>query len=67
MSDLFSHLPPWIELVFFGGTALGIGIYQYWSVSREIERDKARKAEEEAQASAPGAGHAEGKHELDNR
>ena len=37
-----------IELVFSASVALGFGIWQYVSISREIARDKAKKAEEEA-------------------
>ena len=35
----------WIEIVFMAA-ALGFGIWQYVSVSREIKRDKARKDRE---------------------
>jgi hypothetical protein len=33
----------WIEMVVFGGIALGIGVWQLVSVNREIARDKAKK------------------------
>lgn len=36
----------WIEIVFMGA-ALGFGVWQYWSVSREIERDKDAKERDE--------------------
>ena len=55
----------WIEIVFTAVVALGFGGYQYWSVSREIERDKAAKRE--AEESAAGSGHPVGEHELDDR
>lgn len=39
-----------IELVLSASIALGFGIWQYVSISREIARDKAKKAEEEAES-----------------
>ena len=33
----------WIEIVFTAVVALGFGGWQYWSVSREIRRDKAAR------------------------
>lgn len=30
----------WIELVFVGGAALAFGLWQLWSVNREIRKDK---------------------------
>lgn len=33
----------WIEMVVFGGVALGIGVWQLVSVNREIAKDKAKK------------------------
>ncbi|MFM9935321.1 MAG: hypothetical protein ACKVOL_03885 [Novosphingobium sp.] len=33
----------WIEIVVFAVIALGFGVWQYVSVSREIARDKAKK------------------------
>ena len=30
----------WIEIVFSGAVALGFGIWQLWSVNREIAKDK---------------------------
>ncbi|VVT11305.1 hypothetical protein [Erythrobacter sp. EC-HK427] len=41
-----------IELVFSASVALGFGIWQYVSISREIARDKAKKAEEETACEA---------------
>lgn len=48
-----------IEIVFTATVALGFGLWQYWSVSREIRRDKEK--------SDAGARHPVGKHELDDR
>lgn len=42
--------------------ALGVGGYQLWSVSREVAKDRAKKA-----AQSAGAGHPVGKHPLDDR
>ncbi len=53
-------IPPWIEIAFSGAVALGFGFYQIWSVNREITKDKATKAEEEAAKSPPRARHPEG-------
>lgn len=36
------------ELLFFTGAVLAFGVWQWWSVNREIARDRARKAAEEA-------------------
>jgi len=49
-----------IELSVSGAIALGIGIWQYVSVSRSIAKDKADKA------SPDRAGHAVGEHRLDD-
>ncbi|WP_271078460.1 hypothetical protein [Aurantiacibacter sp. MUD61] len=54
-----------IEIVFFAVTALGFGLYQLWSVNREIKKDRARKAAEDQSAALPG--HAEREHELGDR
>jgi len=35
-----------IELIIFAVIALGLGGWQYWSISREIEKDKKKKGEE---------------------
>ena len=51
----------WIEIVFVGTVGLGFGIWQLWSVNREIAKDRAAK---ELSASA---GHPVGEHELDDR
>ncbi len=51
----------WIEIVFTGVIGLGFGIWQLWSVNREIAKDKAAKK------SSDGAGHPVGEHELDDR
>ena len=36
----------WIEIVFPAVVALGFAGWQYWSVSREIRRDKEKKERE---------------------
>ena len=54
----------WIEILFTALVAFGFGGWQYWSVSREIERDKQAKRERD---SAAASGHAVGEHELDDR
>ena len=33
----------WIEMVVFGGIALGFGFWQLRSINKEIARDKAKK------------------------
>lgn len=38
----------WLEMVFFGVTALGWGFWQLWSVNREIAEDKAKREQNEA-------------------
>ncbi|MEM8826630.1 MAG: hypothetical protein AAGD40_06870 [Pseudomonadota bacterium] len=38
----------WIEIVFGGIVALGIGFWQLWSVNRDIARDKEKAAAEKA-------------------
>lgn len=57
------HYAGLIELTFSGVVALGIGIWQYVSVSREIAADKRKKAD----ASPESTGHAVGEHRLDDR
>lgn len=49
-----------IELILVTGVVLGVGIWQLWSVNREIARDRARK-------NSAGAGHPVGEHPLDDR
>ena len=39
----FSEHYGWVEIVFTALVALGFGIWQYWSVSREIKRAKDAK------------------------
>ena len=63
MEALSTHFG-WIEIVFTALVAFGFGGWQFWSVSREIERDKQKKREAEDSAAA---GHAVGEHELDDR
>lgn len=42
----------WIELIFFYGIAIGFGLWQYFSVSRSLEKSRAqRRAREAAQDS----------------
>ncbi len=67
----------WIELVFVGAVALGFGVWQLWSVNREIARDKedARSADalslDQRPRHEPGSsarpGHPVGEQELDQR
>lgn len=33
----------WIEIVFVGVVALGLGFWQLWSINREIAKDKERQ------------------------
>tara|TARA_R100001129_G_scaffold125926_1_gene88216 strand:- start:211 stop:360 length:150 start_codon:yes stop_codon:yes gene_type:complete len=40
----FSEHYGWVEIVFTALVPLGFGLWQYWSVSREIKRDKDAKA-----------------------
>jgi len=56
----------WIEIVFSAVIALGFGVWQLVSINREIARDKAAK-DKSGPASASGAGHPEGQHDLDDR
>lgn len=49
----------WIEVVVVGAMALGFGLYQLWSINREIAKDKAEK-------SARATRHAVGEHPLDD-
>lgn len=39
----------WIEILFTAVVALGFGGWQYWSVSREIRRDKEAKEKRETE------------------
>ncbi|WP_373490423.1 hypothetical protein [Parasphingorhabdus sp.] len=34
----------WIEIIFSGAVALGIGFWQLWSVNKEIAKDKEKAA-----------------------
>ena len=36
----------WIEIIFVGAVALGIGFWQLWSINREIAKDKEKAAAE---------------------
>jgi len=51
-----------IEMVLSGGLMLGFCGWQYWSMTRQIARDK-----REREKSTPRAGHSEGEHRLDDR
>jgi hypothetical protein len=51
----------WIEIAFTGVLAVGFGVWQLWSVNREIAKDKAAKD------STGSAGHPVREHELDDR
>ncbi|KHS44036.1 hypothetical protein NJ75_03438 [Novosphingobium subterraneum] len=42
MNSMSEHFG-WVEIVFTAVIALGFGIYQLWSVNREIAKDKAKK------------------------
>ncbi len=44
MDSISEHFG-WIEIVFTAVIALGFGGWQYWSVSREIRRDRETKEE----------------------
>lgn len=46
MTNPSSHVG-WVEIVFSAVVALGFGLYQLWSVNREIRRDRDRAAQEE--------------------
>lgn len=39
----------WIEIVFFYGIALGFAGWQYWSVSKSLEEDRAKRRAKEAE------------------
>ena len=56
----------WIEIVLVAAVAVGFGLYQLWSVNREIRRDKDRQDLESTRPSV-GSGHPVGEHELDDR
>lgn len=36
----------WVEIIFVGGVALGLGFWQLWSINREIARDKQKQRDE---------------------
>lgn len=58
----FSDHFGWVEIIFTAVIALGFGVYQLWSVNREIARDREEKKRESSET-----GHAVGEHELDDR
>ncbi|MGV3512860.1 MAG: hypothetical protein ACO1OX_12750 [Novosphingobium sp.] len=39
MNSMSEHFG-WVEIVFTAVVALGFGIYQLWSINREIAKDK---------------------------
>ncbi len=39
-----------VEIIFTGAIALGIGFWQLWSVNREIARDKEKAARKERES-----------------
>ena len=43
MNSMSEHFG-WVEIVFTAVIALGFGVYQLWSVNREIAKDKAKKS-----------------------
>ena len=38
----------WIEIVFVGVVALGLGFWQLWSINREIAKDNEKAANDRA-------------------
>ncbi len=46
------HNYGWIEIVFFYGIALGFAGWQYWSVSKSLEEDRAKRRQREAEEAA---------------
>jgi len=42
----------WIELVMAFGIAIGVGLWQYFKMDRELKRDRAQRAAREAAADA---------------
>lgn len=36
-----------VEIIFSGGVALGLGFWQLWSVNREIAKDKEKAAKKD--------------------
>lgn len=49
----------WIEVPVIGAVALGLGVWQLWSINREIKSDRKK--------SADAARHPVGEHPLDDR
>ncbi len=54
-----SHNFGWIEIVFFYGIALGFAGWQYWSVSKSLEEDRAKRRAKEAEEAAAESGEEE--------
>lgn len=38
----------WVEIIFVGVVALGLGFWQLWSINREIAKDKEKAAKDSA-------------------
>lgn len=57
----------WIEIVFTAAIALGFGVWQLWSVNREIRRDREAKDASSARNASGNSGHPVGEHKLDDR
>tara|TARA_R110000850_G_scaffold6769_10_gene25954 strand:- start:5051 stop:5215 length:165 start_codon:yes stop_codon:yes gene_type:complete len=38
----------WIEIIFSGAVALGLGFWQLWSVNKEIAKDREKAAKKAA-------------------
>ena len=49
----------WIEIMFVGAVALGFGLWQLWSINREIRADSEQKSAD--------PGHLVREHPLDDR
>ncbi len=45
----------WVEIIFVGVVALGLGFWQLWSINREIARDRAKDGEKAAKDKGDGA------------
>ncbi len=54
-----SHNFGWIEIVFFYGIALGFAGWQYWSVSKSLEEDRAKRRAKEAEKALTESGEEE--------
>jgi len=45
-----------VELLAFTGLALGIGLWQLWSINRTLKQTRAEEAERQARENADGKG-----------